>query len=137
MSEKELDLTALVERISKLEEQQVALRRYIARLKRLLDQQIEYMNSRFELLQIESLREDIAALNRRFDELCAETENNETESDRFPEYSTNDDTENSSIMSEDTEGDRQDFEAIDEEDEDRSEERRVGKECRSRWSPYH
>ena len=22
-------------------------------------------------------------------------------------------------------------------DEDRSEERRVGKECRSRWSPYH
>src|ERR1051325_5885276 len=23
------------------------------------------------------------------------------------------------------------------EDEDRSEERRVGKECRSRWSPYH
>src|ERR1039457_1755396 len=25
----------------------------------------------------------------------------------------------------------------DEPDEDRSEERRVGKECRSRWSPYH
>ena len=24
-----------------------------------------------------------------------------------------------------------------EEDRDRSEERRVGKECRSRWSPYH
>ena len=24
-----------------------------------------------------------------------------------------------------------------ERDEDRSEERRVGKECRSRWSPYH
>jgi len=24
-----------------------------------------------------------------------------------------------------------------EEDEERSEERRVGKECRSRWSPYH
>ena len=23
------------------------------------------------------------------------------------------------------------------ENEDRSEERRVGKECRSRWSPYH
>ena len=23
------------------------------------------------------------------------------------------------------------------EDQDRSEERRVGKECRSRWSPYH
>ena len=23
------------------------------------------------------------------------------------------------------------------EEEDRSEERRVGKECRSRWSPYH
>ena len=22
-------------------------------------------------------------------------------------------------------------------DDDRSEERRVGKECRSRWSPYH
>ena len=26
---------------------------------------------------------------------------------------------------------------IDDEDEPRSEERRVGKECRSRWSPYH
>ena len=26
---------------------------------------------------------------------------------------------------------------INSEDEDRSEERRVGKECRSRWSPYH
>src|SRR3712207_7413924 len=25
----------------------------------------------------------------------------------------------------------------DEHDQDRSEERRVGKECRSRWSPYH
>ena len=25
----------------------------------------------------------------------------------------------------------------DDKDEDRSEERRVGKECRSRWSPYH
>src|SRR2546430_9002097 len=25
----------------------------------------------------------------------------------------------------------------DEQDSDRSEERRVGKECRSRWSPYH
>ena len=24
-----------------------------------------------------------------------------------------------------------------EEEEERSEERRVGKECRSRWSPYH
>ena len=24
-----------------------------------------------------------------------------------------------------------------EEDSERSEERRVGKECRSRWSPYH
>ena len=24
-----------------------------------------------------------------------------------------------------------------EQDQDRSEERRVGKECRSRWSPYH
>src|SRR5256885_12175048 len=27
--------------------------------------------------------------------------------------------------------------AIEEEYRDRSEERRVGKECRSRWSPYH
>src|SRR3989440_8861104 len=27
--------------------------------------------------------------------------------------------------------------ALDRLDEDRSEERRVGKECRSRWSPYH
>ena len=26
---------------------------------------------------------------------------------------------------------------IEESQEDRSEERRVGKECRSRWSPYH
>ena len=26
---------------------------------------------------------------------------------------------------------------LDEESDDRSEERRVGKECRSRWSPYH
>ena len=26
---------------------------------------------------------------------------------------------------------------VDPEDLDRSEERRVGKECRSRWSPYH
>ena len=26
---------------------------------------------------------------------------------------------------------------LDEETDDRSEERRVGKECRSRWSPYH
>ena len=25
----------------------------------------------------------------------------------------------------------------DDDDDDRSEERRVGKECRSRWSPYH
>ena len=30
-----------------------------------------------------------------------------------------------------------DYDAYDEEDEYRSEERRVGKECRSRWSPYH
>ena len=29
------------------------------------------------------------------------------------------------------------FEAIKESDSSRSEERRVGKECRSRWSPYH
>ena len=27
--------------------------------------------------------------------------------------------------------------AANEQDTDRSEERRVGKECRSRWSPYH
>ena len=27
--------------------------------------------------------------------------------------------------------------ALDNEDKYRSEERRVGKECRSRWSPYH
>ena len=26
---------------------------------------------------------------------------------------------------------------LDGKDDDRSEERRVGKECRSRWSPYH
>ena len=28
-------------------------------------------------------------------------------------------------------------EALKQNDIDRSEERRVGKECRSRWSPYH
>ena len=27
--------------------------------------------------------------------------------------------------------------SLDQNEEDRSEERRVGKECRSRWSPYH
>ena len=32
---------------------------------------------------------------------------------------------------------RVDIKARDSEDEIRSEERRVGKECRSRWSPYH
>ena len=26
---------------------------------------------------------------------------------------------------------------LDEQEKNRSEERRVGKECRSRWSPYH
>ena len=31
----------------------------------------------------------------------------------------------------------EDLEFISSEDEARSEERRVGKECRSRWSPYH
>ena len=30
-----------------------------------------------------------------------------------------------------------DDESIEVHDETRSEERRVGKECRSRWSPYH
>ena len=29
------------------------------------------------------------------------------------------------------------FDVIGEDDKFRSEERRVGKECRSRWSPYH
>ena len=32
---------------------------------------------------------------------------------------------------------RADFGFFEEAGEDRSEERRVGKECRSRWSPYH
>ena len=30
-----------------------------------------------------------------------------------------------------------DWEMTPEDADDRSEERRVGKECRSRWSPYH
>ena len=29
------------------------------------------------------------------------------------------------------------FSSLDHDGDDRSEERRVGKECRSRWSPYH
>ena len=29
------------------------------------------------------------------------------------------------------------YTAVDKAEDDRSEERRVGKECRSRWSPYH
>jgi len=38
----------------------------------------------------------------------------------------------------DLEGDDEDLDDVFDEDEDeRSEERRVGKECRSRWSPYH
>mgnify|MGYP000076409267 CR=1 FL=1 len=36
-----------------------------------------------------------------------------------------------------TELEEQKIQAMDEGDHRRSEERRVGKECRARWSPYH
>ena len=49
--------------------------------------------------------------------------------------------ENNIILLEDENGVEIEFEVIDvfemEDNTFRSEERRVGKECRSRWSPYH
>ncbi len=70
------------------------------------------------------------------EETEAETEEVETEGLTDEGDDESDESDGASLADEGEESEDAAVEA-DEADEARSEERRVGKECRSRWSPYH
>ncbi len=71
MSEFELDLSALVAKVSQLEKQQATLKKYVVKLKHTLDEQIENFYHRPEIQYIENLPEKLTTLNLRLDELFA------------------------------------------------------------------
>ena len=57
--------------------------------------------------------------------------------ERFVTYINSLDTENTSFLEELEKTAKEAYVPIIRREMQRSEERRVGKECRSRWSPYH
>ncbi|NES69882.1 MAG: hypothetical protein F6K24_34045 [Okeania sp. SIO2D1] len=71
MSDIESNLSALVAKVSQLEKQQINLKKYVAKLKRTLDEQIENLNHRPEAQDIKNLQENFVALTLRLDELLA------------------------------------------------------------------
>ena len=67
MSETELDLVSIATRLLHLEEDQVILKKYIAKLKRQLEAQEQRFNDRPSPPQLENLIAQIAVLQQRFD----------------------------------------------------------------------
>ncbi|WP_293131916.1 pentapeptide repeat-containing protein [Microcoleus sp. bin38.metabat.b11b12b14.051] len=67
MSETELDLVSIATRLLHLEQDQVILKKYIAKLKRQLEAQEQRFNDRPEPPQLENLIAQIAVLQQRFD----------------------------------------------------------------------
>ncbi len=67
MSDTELDLGSITARVLQLEEEQVILKKYIAKLKRQLEVQEQRFNDRPEPPQLENLMAEIAALQQRLD----------------------------------------------------------------------
>ncbi|CBN54403.1 MULTISPECIES: pentapeptide repeat-containing protein [Kamptonema] len=66
MSQEELDLSSLNARVLQLEENQVILKRYIAKLKQRLEAHEQLFNERYEARQLESLMAEVAILQQRF-----------------------------------------------------------------------
>lgn len=66
MSQEELDLSSLNARVLQLEENQVILKRYIAKLKQRLEAHEQLFNERPEARQLESLMAEVAILQQRF-----------------------------------------------------------------------
>ncbi|MCC3404059.1 MAG: pentapeptide repeat-containing protein [Microcoleus sp. PH2017_10_PVI_O_A] len=67
MSETELDLVSIATRVLQLEEEQVILKKYIAKLKRQLEAQEQRFNDRPEPQMLESLMAEIASLQQPCD----------------------------------------------------------------------
>jgi uncharacterized protein YjbI with pentapeptide repeats len=65
MSQEELDLLSLTARVLQLEENQVILKRYIAKLNRQLERYQQQFNERAEPQQLESLMAEFATLQQR------------------------------------------------------------------------
>ncbi len=65
MSQQELDLSSLSARVLQLEENQVVLKRYIAKLKQQLQSHEQLFNDRSEPRQLESLMEQVATIQQR------------------------------------------------------------------------
>ncbi|MGB8689884.1 MAG: pentapeptide repeat-containing protein, partial [Microcoleus sp.] len=65
MSQEELDSSSLTARVLQLEENQVVLKRYIAKLKRQLESHEQLFNDRSEPRQLESLMEQVATIQQR------------------------------------------------------------------------
>ncbi|MDJ0514943.1 MAG: hypothetical protein QNJ74_01355 [Trichodesmium sp. MO_231.B1] len=71
MSDLELNLSALMAKVSELEKQQTTLKKYVVKLKHTLDEQIENFHHRPEIQTVESFQEKLTTLNLRLDELFA------------------------------------------------------------------
>jgi hypothetical protein len=67
MSETELDLVSIATRVLQLEEEQVILKKYLAKLKRQLEAQEQRFNDRPEPQMLESLTAEIASLQQPCD----------------------------------------------------------------------
>ncbi len=71
MSDLELNLSALMAKVSELEKQQTTLKKYVVKLKHTLDEQIENFHHRPEIQTVENLQKKFTTLNLRLDELFA------------------------------------------------------------------